>query len=83
MYNLFIHLPYKVIKITLKSIFKMEKLKNISKREIWLRAGVSPKTYDKYLNSEQLRYKTSKKIKDAIASILRELNEVDAELSNL
>ena len=60
----------------------MEKLKNISKREIWLRAGVSPKTYDKYLNNEPLRYKTSKKIKDAIASVLRELNDVEAEILN-
>ncbi|EKT3964730.1 hypothetical protein AAIP55_002222 [Flavobacterium psychrophilum] len=60
----------------------MEKLESISKREIWLRAGVSPKTYDKYLNKEPLRYKTSKKIKDAITSILRELNEVDNELAN-
>ena len=61
----------------------MEKLQNISKREIWLRAGVSPKTYDKYLIGGTLRYKTSKKIKDAIASILNELHEDDAKLLNL
>ena len=60
----------------------MEKLQNISKREIWLRAGVSPKTYDKYLKGESLRYKTAKKIKDTIAKILKEINELESELSN-
>lgn len=60
----------------------MEKLQNISKREIWLRAGVSPKTYDKYLKGEILRYKTAKKIKDTIAKILKEINELESELSN-
>lgn len=60
----------------------MEKLENISKREIWLRAGVSPVTYDKYLRGETLRYKTAKKIKDTVAEILKEISESENELSS-
>lgn len=59
----------------------MEKLENISKREIYLRAGVHPDTYEKYLNGETLRYKTAKKIKDAVAEILKEISESENKLS--
>lgn len=59
----------------------MEKLKNISKREIWKRAGVSPKTYDKFLEGKVVRYKTRKKINDAIASILDEITNDEVKLS--
>ena len=61
----------------------MERLQNISKREIWIRAGVHPNTYDKYLREETLRYKTTKKIKDAITALLKEITETESELSNL
>ncbi len=60
----------------------MEKLENISKREIWLRAGVSPVTYDKYLRGGTLRYQTAKKIKDAINEILKEISELESKLSS-
>lgn len=59
----------------------MENLENISKREIYLRAGVSPITYDKYLRGEPIRYKALKKIKDTIASISKEANKLEIELS--
>lgn len=60
----------------------MEKLENISKREIYLRAGVHPNTYEKYLRGETLRYQTVKKIKSSITAILKEINDFETEIFN-
>lgn len=58
-----------------------EKINNIPKRQICLRANVHFNTLNKFLNNKPLTYTKELKIKVAIASLLKESKEIDLELS--